>query len=107
MRLLTAIVLAAFCAAAAAQLRPIPPAAKVGSMRHLGEMTVELDGTPQQLAPGVQIRDAQNRLVLPVALRERETVRYLRDNAGFVFRVWRLSEAEIKALPPAPSPFPK
>jgi hypothetical protein len=34
-------------------------------------------------------------------------VRYLRDNAVFVFRVWRLSESEIKALPPAPSPFPK
>ena len=107
MRLLTIVLLAVFASAAAAQLRPIPPAAMVGSMRHLGEMTVELDGKPQQLAPGVQIRDAQNRLVLPVALRERETVRYLRDNAGLVFRVWRLSESEIKALPPAPSPFPK
>ena len=107
MRLLTAALLAAFCSTAAAQLRTIPAQAQVGTMRHLGEMTVELDGKPQQLAPGAQIRDTGNRLVLPVSLRERETVRYLRDNTGLVFRVWRLSESEIKALPRAPLPFPK
>ena len=107
MRFLTAALLAMLCTAAAAQLRPIPAQAKVGTMRHLAEMIVELDGKPQQLAPGAQIRDAENRLVLPVVLAERETVRYLRDNNGLVFRVWRLSESEIKALPPAPSPYPK
>jgi len=107
MRLLLVALLAAWCAAAAAQLRPIPANAQVGTMRHLEAMVVELDGKAQQLAPGAQIRDAANRVVLPVSLREREKVRYLRDNAGLVFRVWRLSEAEIKALPPEPSPFPK
>jgi len=79
MRLLLVTLLAAWCAAAAAQLRPIPANAQVGTIRHLEAMIVELDGQPQQLSPGAQIRDTDNRLVLPVSLRERETVRYLRQ----------------------------
>jgi hypothetical protein len=45
--------------------------------------------------------------MLPTSLPERETVRYLLDGAGQIFRVWLLSEPEKAALPPRPSPFPK
>ena len=52
--------------AAAAQLRTIPAGR---TARHdappANMMQVEIDGQPQQLAPGAQIRDADNRLVLP------------------------------------------
>ena len=37
---------------AAAQLRTIPADAKLGEIRHVQEMLVELDGKPQRLAPG-------------------------------------------------------
>jgi hypothetical protein len=107
MRVLLAAFLALHCAAASAQLRSIPPQAQVGTMRHLEAMQVELDGQPQQLAPGAQIRDADNRVVMPVSLKEPEPVRYLRDGAGQIFRVWILSGSEKNALPPPPSPFPR
>ena len=45
-----------FANPAAAQLRTIPADAKVGQIRHVNEMLVELDGKPQRLSPGAQIR---------------------------------------------------
>ncbi|HXU42125.1 MAG TPA: hypothetical protein VN675_07360 [Burkholderiales bacterium] len=107
MRALLVAFLACWSCAAAAQLRTIPNEARVGTLRYLGAMQVELDGNPQQLAPGARIRDGDNRLVLPTALQEREQVRYLLDSTGQVFRVWILSAPEKAALPQPPSPFPQ
>lgn len=107
MRILLVALVATYCAAAAAQLRTIPKEAQVGTMRHVEAMVVELDGQQQKLAPGAQIRDPDNRVVLPVSLKASETVRYLRDVTGAVSRVWILSATEKDALPPPPSPFPK
>ena len=105
MRALALILLLSFAAGAAAQLRTIPKEAKVGQIRHVQEMQVELDGKPQLLSTGAQIRDADNRLVLPVTLQQREDVKYLLDAAGLVHRIWILSPKEKAALPP--SPYPK
>jgi hypothetical protein len=107
MRILLVALLALHCAAAAAQIRAIPQDTQIGTIRHVELMVVELDGEPRALAPGAQIRDIDNRLMLPTSLPERETVRYLLDGAGQIFRVWLLSEPEKAALPPRPSPFPK
>ncbi len=107
MRVLLLAFLATWCAAAAAQLRTIPPQAQLGTMRHVEQMVIELDGQQQPLAPGAQIRDAENRLITPTSLQDLQSVRYLRDGAGMVYRVWILSGPEKDALPPPPSPFPR
>jgi hypothetical protein len=90
---------------AVAQLRTIPKEAQRGEIRHLQSMVVEIDGKPRELAPGAQIRDPDNRLVLPASLVEKSHVRYLVDGTGMVRRVWILSAREIAELPPPP--FPK
>ena len=105
MRALVFAILASCAALAMAQLRTIPKEAVLGQLRHLEAMVVEIDGKPRSLAPGAQIRDPDNRLVLPVSLVEKTQVRYLVDSTGMVHRVWILSEAEKAALPPAL--FPK
>jgi hypothetical protein len=106
MRSLLFLVLVSVAAAAAAQLRTIPKEAVLGRIRHLESMWIELDGTKVvQLSAGAQIRDTDNRLVLPASLNERTVVRYLVDGAGDMHRVWILSAEEIARLP-AP-PFPK
>ena len=107
MRAILVALLTVWCCAAAAQLRTIPDEAQLGMIRHLEAMHVEVDGTPQQLSPGAQIRDADNRLVLPASLQERSQVRYQLDSAGLIHRVWILSAPERAALPPTPSPFPR
>ena|SRR5687768_4978529 len=104
MRALALLALFSFAAAAAAQLRTIPADATHGVIRHLQEMTIEIDGKPQLLSPGAQIRDADNRMVLPAALAEKADAKYLRDAAGQVRRVWILSAREIAELPPPPYP---
>ena len=95
---------------AAAQLRTIPADAKLGEIRHLQEMLVELDGKPQRLAPGAQIRDPDNRLVIPLSLSEKQSVKYLLDAQGLVQRVWLLTAEERaraeKEAPPKPGPAP-
>ena len=106
MRSLLLVLLLSVAPTAAAQLRTIPKEAVLGQIRHLESMVIELDGTKVvQLAPGAQIRDPDNRLVLPTSLTQRTVVRYLVDGGGDLHRVWILSADEIAKLPPPP--FPK
>jgi hypothetical protein len=104
MRALVLILFASCSTLATAQIRSIPNEAVLGQLRHLEAMVVEIDGKPRSLAPGAQIRDPDNRLVLPVSLVEKTQVRYLVDSDGMVHRVWILSAAEKATLPPPPYP---
>ena len=100
----------AVCAsvAAHAQLRTIPSDAKRGTMRHLQDMIVQMDQSKARLAPGAQIRDIYNRLVLPTAVTQPTVVKYQVDAMGHVWRVWILTaeEAAASAPPPEPKPAP-
>ena len=87
---------AALSTAAAAQLRTIPEDAKRGEIRHVEAMLVEIDGERQRLAPGAQIRDTSNRLIVPTAIPAGTQVRYLLDAQGMVVRVWVLTPEEEK-----------
>jgi len=79
---------------AAAQLRTLPADAKRGEIRSLGSMDVEISGKPRRLAAGAQVRDADNRIVLPTAIPAGAKVKYLLDAQDRVFRVWILSPQE-------------
>ena len=80
---------------AAAQLRTIPDDAKRGTLKPVREMIVEINGEQMKLAPGAQIRDRENRIVLPVALpTEGQKVKFLVDSAGMVRRVWIMTDEE-------------
>ena len=94
MRFFATLILLSVATLAAAQLRTVPPEAKRGTVSHVQDMLIELDGKPGRLSPGAQIRDTNNRLMLPVALPPKSDVKYLLDVAGNVHRVWILSAAE-------------
>ena len=79
---------------AQAQLRTIPPDTKRGEIQHVYDMVVDIDGQRMQLAPGAQIRDPDNRIVLPAAIPPETIVRYKLDTLGMVSRVWILSPQE-------------
>ena len=81
-------------ALALAQFRNIPADAKRGEIRHLGQMDVEINGKTMRLAPGAQIRDAGNLVVLPTALPAGARVKYQLDKQDMVYRVWILSPQE-------------
>ncbi len=88
-----------FASAAAAQMRPIPSDAQRAKMRHVEGGVVELDGKRAQLAPGAQIRDESNRVIMPSALPPGSVVKYRRDTAGQVRDVWVLSTQEAAKQP--------
>ena len=79
-----------------AQVRAIPGDAKRGEIRHVENMLVQIDGMPQRLAPGAQIRDAANRVVVPTALPAGAQVKYLMNEEGMVRQVWILTPEEAK-----------
>jgi hypothetical protein len=80
--------------AAAAQLRTIPADARRGELRHVQESLVEINGTRAILAPGAQIRDATNLIVLPAAVPANALVKFQVDASGQVSRVWILNAQE-------------
>jgi hypothetical protein len=95
MRSLLGALLLVLCAAAAAQqLRTIPPEAKRGSMRHVQDMIVEIDGQRAALSQGAQIRGTSNTIVLPSALPPDSLVKYQLNGLGEVHRVWVLTPTE-------------
>ncbi len=93
-RWLLLVFFAAWTAIAAAQLRTIPDDAKRGVLSHVQEMIVQIDGAPMRLAPGAQIRDVSNRILLPAAVPPGSLVKYRLDGDGFVKQVWILTPEE-------------
>ena len=101
----TALFLAVLAAAPAlAQSRPIPDDAKRGVMSHVQDMLVSIDGTTMRLAPGANIRDRNNFIIVPTALPAGGALAdYTLDANGQVFRAWLLTEEEAtrpKKKPP-------
>jgi hypothetical protein len=99
---LTIMLLAGFATLASAQLRTVPQDAKGGKIQHVQEMLVAIDGVQMRLAPGAQIRDESNRLVLPIGLAAGTPVKYLLDSQGMVRQVWILSPQEAAQAGKAP-----
>ena len=93
-RLAAILLLAVLPVTVLAQLRAIPQDAKRGQLRHLQEMEVSVDGVRETLAPGAQIRDAANRIVMPATVRSEMPIRYRRDREGRMNEVWILSAEE-------------
>ena len=96
LRLAALLLLAGGASAALAQLRTIPPEARTARMEHVQDMYILIDGAPRRLAPGAQIRDAANRLMLPVSIPAGSLVKYLTDAEGMVRQVWILTPQEAE-----------
>ncbi|MDE2583868.1 MAG: hypothetical protein KGN39_00610 [Betaproteobacteria bacterium] len=101
------LVLPAVYALAQGVVRYIPSQAAVGRMSAISENQVPIGSYTYRLAPGIQIRNSQNLIVLSDTLRNFSgtvAVRYLVDFNGDLSRVWILSDAEINALDPKSLP---
>jgi len=78
--------------------RPFPNGTKKGAMAPpVGMMEIVIDEKAYARAPGLQIRNQQNMIVMPSALLDTVPVRYQLDASGAVSRVWVLTRNEIAA----------
>ena len=93
-RLLAAAILLCASALVLAQLRTVPANSKRAVMSHVQEMVVQVDGKQARLAPGAQVRDIHNRLVLPTTIPRGSVVRFQADPQGLISRVWILTPQE-------------
>jgi len=99
-----ALLPALLVAPAIAQFRapPIPAEAQRGVIRHLKEMAVALDNRPVQLAPGAQIRNQQNLIIVPMSIPPGGApADYILNGDGELFRAWLLSPQELAQPRPA------
>ncbi|NMG69538.1 hypothetical protein DNK49_06340 [Azoarcus communis] len=79
-------------------LRAFPADAVRAVAKFAGESRVAIDGKLLMLSPGAQIRDANNRIVLPASASGEYKVRVQIDNGGQIRKVWILTPEEI-AMP--------
>ena len=86
----------------AALPRPIPDDAARVKMAFPTPGVVKVKDATLRLSPGAQIRDTQNRIVLPSHVSGEHVVRMVVDRNGQVHRVWILTPEE--ALAPLPKP---
>jgi hypothetical protein len=95
-RLLAAFALAMAAAAALGQVsvRTLPEDARRGYLSYVQGNVVTLDSKEIRLAPGAQIRSANNLVVLPTQLPPKSLVKYQLDGGGSLFRAWILSPQE-------------
>ena len=87
-----------------AQVRSIPADARRGLLTHIQGTSVNLrettffplwsDGKTMLLSSGAQIRDASNMIIQPGQVAPRSLVKYTLDQAGYVHRVWILTQQE-------------
>jgi hypothetical protein len=105
-RIVAAFVAVLAFAGAAAQttiLRTLPDDAQRGYLSHVRENLVSLDGRQLKLAPGAQIRGANNLIVQPTALPKDSLVKYQLNARGELWRAWVLTDQEA-AKPSADRP---
>jgi hypothetical protein len=97
-------VLASLAAAQTAVFRTLPEEAPRGYLSHVAENVVSLDGRQLMLAPGAQIRGANNLIVVPAALPKDSLVKYQLSASGELVRAWVLTADEAartdKGSPP-------
>jgi hypothetical protein len=83
-----------------AQVRTIPEDAIKASMKPPANGYAEVGKYTFRLAPGVQIRSTDNRIVLPMMMVSEQLVRYKLDARGDLFRVWVLTDEEAQQAAP-------
>jgi hypothetical protein len=83
--------------AAMAQVRQIPDDARRGSIVHLQDTMVEVDGQPMRLSAGAQIRSRDNLIIVPMSLPPGALVKFTLDGMGQIHRVWVLTAEEAAA----------
>jgi len=102
--LLGAAVLAAAPAISQTIQRPIPDETKRATIAYVSGMMVTLDGQQKLLSAAAQIRDQNNRIIVPSALPPGESVAdYLLDFNGQISRVWLLTPQEAARKKAAPA----
>ncbi|MBU1236755.1 MAG: hypothetical protein KJ634_12170 [Gammaproteobacteria bacterium] len=74
--------------------RMLPENTLRGEMIVFSPTSAAVNGEMRMLAPGVQIRDPFNMVVLPGMLRQQVPVRYQTDPSGAISKVWVLSQRE-------------
>lgn len=74
--------------------RMLPENARKGELTVASPTSAAIDGQPMVLAPGVQIRDPFNTMVLPGMIQRPVPVRYQTDMTGAISKVWILSVQE-------------
>ncbi len=80
--------------------RAMPAEAKKAVIGFAARGVVEVAGNAVRLGPGAQIRDTENRIVLPSHLSGKYRARVQFDNNGEVRRVWLLTPEEAAAPDP-------
>jgi hypothetical protein len=91
---IAAAILVCAIVAAAQTVRDFPPDAKRARFSVVQFPTVQIGRDTLSLAPGAQIRDTTNQIIMATSLSGRYRVLYTLDSYGQVYRVWLVTDEE-------------
>lgn len=75
--------------------RTIPADTYRGSISHVGEAIVRVNGTNAMLAANARIMSRDNLTIVPGAIPPNSPARFQVDADGYIIRVWLLNDEEI------------
>ena len=82
---------------AQAQLRILPDNTLRGTMSHVQDVIVSVDGKSLRVAAGGNIRDRNNRIIVPSALPPGGALaEYVLDMNGQISRAWLITDEEAR-----------
>jgi hypothetical protein len=97
--LLVSILVGIAAAPAQAQIRPIPDAARLATLKLGVFPDAELNGKVVKLGPGTRIYNQDNIIVIPSTLKGVSlVVAYVTGSLGEVVSVWILKDVEIQQI---------
>lgn len=75
--------------------RTIPADSYRGSISHVGEAVVRVNGTNAMLAANARIMSRDNLTIVPGAIPPNSPARFQVDANGYISRVWLLNDDEV------------
>ena len=89
------------------QTRKFPADSRLGNLTAVSFPLFTIDGQQIQMGAGGQIRGIDNLIILPSAANYTGLIRYQRDIAGNLHRVWVLTPDEVKEAESQGQEIPK
>ena len=97
--LLVSVLVGIAAAPVKAQIRTIPQAAQLATLKLGVFPDAELNGRRIRLGPGARIRNHDNLIVTPASLKDvTSVVAYVTGSLGEVVSVWILKDSEIRQM---------
>ncbi|SMC17760.1 hypothetical protein SAMN02745857_00399 [Andreprevotia lacus DSM 23236] len=78
--------------------RPLPLNATLGDMASYSPQNIKIDGKTYQGGAGLRVYNTDGLIIMPAAVPQRSPVLFQLEPAGYVWKIWLLTDDEAKSV---------